>query len=370
MHLPVLQADIDPLLACPPGSRTETLAHRHGIPTVPLPFRSLRHSGGLLETVRSAGRGLRSAWDLRRLLRRHRARRLVYCTSLRPGMLVALAKLGLGRRALWAVTDLLPPAPLRQVTRMLAVAGCDRAAPLSRFTAADFVGRSARLRAKTVVVYPGADLNKLEPGLCDPGRARAAILGHVSPTKRTDFALDIARRVAAKAPGFELAVIGRAQYRDADFEFERQMQARVSSDDLLRRCVRFVGYTDNVAAELAKAGLLLHCRPDEPLGIALIEALAMGLPVVAPAAGGPLEIVEHGVSGLLYPPGDAERAAAYVLRLIGDRDEAARMGLAGRASVSRRFAAESYLEAIDGLLEEMAAGMPGQRRSPSGPPRR
>ncbi len=364
MHLPVLLADADPLLACPPGSRTEELALRHGIPTVPLPFRSLRHSGGPIETVRSAGRGMRSAWDLRRLLRAHPERRIVYCTSLRPGMLASLAKAGLGRQALWVVTDLLPPAPVRQLTRLLALVGCDRAVPLSRFTAEDFVGRSARLRARTVVAYPGVDLERLGRRRDGPVPASAAIVGHVSPTKRTDLALDIAGRVAREEPGFGLAIVGSAQYREADFAFERELKAQVDSDDVLRPRVRFVGYADDVAAELSKVGMLLHCRPDEPLGIAMIEAMAAGLPVVAPAAGGPLEIVEHGVTGLLYPPGDSERAAEHVLRFLRDPGEAARMGLAGRASVRSRFAAGAYAGAIDGMLGEMI-----QRRSPSGPRR-
>ena len=53
--------------------------------------------------------------------------------------------------------------------------------------------------------------------------------------------------------------------------------------------------------------MLLHCADDEPYGLALVEALAAGRPVVAPAAGGPLEIVADG-AGRLYPPGDADAA--------------------------------------------------------------
>jgi glycosyltransferase involved in cell wall biosynthesis len=52
----------------------------------------------------------------------------------------------------------------------------------------------------------------------------------------------------------------------------------------------------------------------------LIEAMAMGVPVVAPASGGPAEIVDDGRTGLLYPPGDTAAAAAQILRLL--RDEA------------------------------------------------
>ena len=52
--------------------------------------------------------------------------------------------------------------------------------------------------------------------------------------------------------------------------------------------------------------VLLHCADREPWGLVLIEALAAGRPVVAPAAGGPLEILDRG----LYPPGDADAAVA------------------------------------------------------------
>lgn len=354
MHVPVMRADADPLLACPPGSRTEHLGRELGVPTVPLGFRELRHSAGLLEALRSLPRGLATALELRRVLRAHPERRIVFCTSLRPGMLAALAALGLRRRSMWMVTDLMPPAPLAQLTRLLAAIGCDRAVSLSRIAADDFVGRSRRLRARTIVAYPGRDLERFKPEQASPGAPRAGIIGHVSPTKRTDLALDIAWRVAAGERRFELSIIGRAQYREDDFAFERELRQRVESDERLRPYVRFNGYVTDMPAELARLGLLLHCRPDEPLGIALIEAMAAGLPVVAPAAAGPTEIVEDGVTGFLYPPGDAERAAGQVLRLVRDPQLAAEMGAAARAAAERRFSARAYLERMDRLIAEVA----------------
>lgn len=350
MHVPVMRADADPLLACPPGSRTEQLARDLGVPTVPLGFRELRHSAGLLETLRSIRRGVATALELRRLLRAHPERRILYCTSLRPSMLAALAGLGLGRRIMWMVTDLMPPPPLKQLARVLAAIGCHSAVSLSRIAADDFAGRSRRLRERTVVAYPGRELERFKPEEASPGTPRAGIVGHVSPTKRTDLAIEIARRVAAAEPRFELTIIGRAQYREDDFAFERELRRLVESDEGLRPHVRFNGYVSEMPAELARLGLLLHCRPDEPLGIALIEAMAAGLPVVAPAAAGPTEIVEDGVTGFLYPPGDAPRAAEQVLRLIRDRKLAAEMGAAARAAAERRFSAAAYLTEIDGLI--------------------
>jgi len=84
----------------------------------------------------------------------------------------------------------------------------------------------------------------------------------------------------------------------------------------------------------------------------LVEAMASGLPVVAPRAGGPLEIVEDGVTGLLYSPGDADSAAAAVRTLLDDPGRAAEMGAAGRARVRERFDAKRHTD----LLRRAIAG--------------
>lgn len=359
MHLPVLAADSDPLLACPPGSPTEALARERQITTVPLTFRRLRHSGGWRETVRSFGRGLASAIELRRLLRNHPERGLLYATALRPGMVAGLAKIGLGRRAVWFVAGWMPPAPIRAGLRLIARLGCDLAVATSEAVARDFSGHSRRLADRTVTLYPGTDVERFQPGRARPGAPRAVIVGHLSPVKRTDLALDIAELVLMRYPHFELDVIGRAQFREEDFEFERRLRARVEGSPRLRSRVRFHGYATDVPAALAEAGLLLHCCPDEPFGIVLVEAMAFGLPVVAPGSAGPSEIVEDGVTGFHYPPGDIATAARLVYRLLDDEDMARRMGAAARSAAERRFSATRYVEEIDAVLAELA------RRSPS-----
>ncbi|MFG1707498.1 glycosyltransferase [Nonomuraea sp. M3C6] len=72
------------------------------------------------------------------------------------------------------------------------------------------------------------------------------------------------------------------------------------------------------------------------LGRAIQEALASGVPVVAPAAGGPLDVVRPGVNGLLYPPGEPEPLRAAVAALAADPEERARMGRLARESVRER----------------------------------
>lgn len=351
-----MRTDVDPLLACPPDSPTSRLADSFGIPTVPLKFRSLRHSGGRREALRSLPRGLQGALELRRVLRAHPKRALIYCTTIRSGMLAALAGLGLGRRVIWFIPDCMPPAPLNELIRVLARIGCRQAVGISRTTARDFAGSSRALASRTAVIYPGTRLEQ-NSELRPAESPRAAIVGHISPTKRTDLAIDIAERVLATRPNFELEVVGRAQYRDSDFALERRLKERVARDQRLRGQVNFVGYADDVVARLVRCSLLLHCRPDEPFGMALIEAMALGLPVVAPATAGPAEIVEDGVTGLLYTPGDESEAAAHITRLLDAPGERARMGAAARAAVESRFDEQRYLLRVDGLLADSSSGL-------------
>jgi glycosyltransferase involved in cell wall biosynthesis len=106
--------------------------------------------------------------------------------------------------------------------------------------------------------------------------------------------------------------------------------------------VRFLGAVDDPRTALAPAQLLLHAADREPFGLVLVEALAAGRPVVAPAAGGPLEIVTPGC-GRLYPPGDAEAGAAALRAVLAD--PGLRAGARERArdfdgpASARRFAA-------------------------------
>jgi len=93
---------------------------------------------------------------------------------------------------------------------------------------------------------------------------------------------------------------------------------------------------------LREAGCLLHCADAEPFGLVLVEALAAGRPVVAPAAGGPLEIVTPAV-GRLYAAGDPDAGAAAIRAVLaappGAATTRARAAAFGRDAAAERFAA-------------------------------
>ena len=343
---PLMLADPDPLLACPPDSGTEAWAKSLGVPTTPLAHREIRSSAGMLAALRGVAGALAAVRDLRRLLRVHPERRIVLGTSLRPSALASLATIGLrGRRVVWTVTDLVRPAALgvgfralRRLTRATVITH-------SRYVA-DHVARG-----RATVSPPGVAMSDAPAGERDP--TRALIVGHVSPTKRTDLAVEIAALVGAEIPDFRLEIVGRAQYREEDHALEKAIRDRLDRDEEATRHVVLVGHDPEISSRMASAGLLLHCRPDEPFGMVLVEAMAAGLPVVAPAAAGPLEIVVEGETGLLYPPGDARAAARCVVRLVRDPDLARRLGDAGRARARQVYSTQRQVAEVQAVLSAL-----------------
>ena len=96
---------------------------------------------------------------------------------------------------------------------------------------------------------------------------------------------------------------------------------------------RFPGFRDDLPSLLPELDLLVHPAHQEGLGVALLQASACGVPVVAGAAGGIPEIVRHEKTGLLVPPGKVAALALAVRQLLRDPDRRRAMGAAGRAFI-------------------------------------
>ena len=101
----------------------------------------------------------------------------------------------------------------------------------------------------------------------------------------------------------------------AGLQYEDFLRRRVRSSALLGR-VKFVGFRDDVPNVLAQLDVLVQPnRGPEGLGRSVLEAMACGVPVIAVDKWGPAELIEHGHSGLLFPPRDADSLATHMLTL-------------------------------------------------------
>jgi glycosyltransferase involved in cell wall biosynthesis len=123
--------------------------------------------------------------------------------------------------------------------------------------------------------------------------------------------------------------------------------------------VHVLGFRDDVPRVLAGSDLFVLPTPSEGLSIAIMEAMAAGLPVVATAVGGNPELVEPGITGLLVPAGDAGALAAALREIAGDPRRRREMGRAARSRVVLDYTAEKmadrYAALYEGLLSARGA---------------
>jgi phosphatidylinositol alpha 1,6-mannosyltransferase len=149
-------------------------------------------------------------------------------------------------------------------------------------------------------------------------------------------------------PGARLVVVGDGPLRP---RLERRMTR-----------ARFLGFRTggDLSATLASMDVFVHPGEAETFCQAVQEALASAVPVVAPAAGGPLDLIQHGVNGWLFPAGRPDLLRGAVAELVADPGARAAMGRAARASVEGRTWPDlgdellGHYEAILGIEERRA----------------
>ena len=112
---------------------------------------------------------------------------------------------------------------------------------------------------------------------------------------------------------------------------------------------QFLGFLtgDDLAATVASFDLFVHCGEIETFCQTIQEALASGVPIVAPRRGGPIDLVDHGETGFLYTPGHLDEMVAYVTSLVRDKDLREQFAAHSRVSVEGR----TWSKVCDGLMD-------------------
>jgi glycosyltransferase involved in cell wall biosynthesis len=229
----------------------------------------------------------------------------------------------------------------------LRIDGADLVIATSQAVADCIVGGHAR------VVYPGTDIQRdVPPCVAGPGGRTDLVVGTAArlvPMKGIVYlirALALLKDIA----NVRLEIAGSGPER---LDLEHEVQANGLGDR-----VRFLGWRTDVAALLAGWDVYVQPSLGEPFGIAAMEAMAACLPVVATSAGGLLELVVHGRTGWLVPPGDPVALADRLRVLLIDRNVRHRMGAAGRERAIQAFSNDRMIQTISDIYDEVLGGRP------------
>jgi glycosyltransferase involved in cell wall biosynthesis len=199
--------------------------------------------------------------------------------------------------------------------------------------------RAAGYPDASLRMIPNAvDLARFKPPLRtvrEPGATMTvAYVGRIRPVKGVKVLVDSWPKVVP-ASNARLVIAGDGADRAALAE-----SARASG---VGNTVEFMGEVSDVPAVLARADIYVQPSFQEGLPNAVLEAMAMGLPIVATRVSGNEDVVSDGENGVLVPPGDPDALAAALRRLIADPALAARMGRRSREIVESRFSLPAVL---------------------------
>jgi glycosyltransferase involved in cell wall biosynthesis len=223
-------------------------------------------------------------------------------------------------------------------------------------TAAVLAARERIAPGRIVAIPTGVDTDRFSPSTDDSDlRGRlglesrnvvAVCIGRLDRLKGHDTLVDAFARVAAARPHVHLLLVGEGAERNA-------IEARAAASGIGDR-VHWAGSVADVRPYLRAADLFVLASDAEGTPGAVLEAMAMGLPVVATCIGGTPEAVADGETGLLVAPRDSAALAAAMLRLIDDPESARRMGERGRARAVERYSMRRVLDLTEALYARTA----------------
>lgn len=251
--------------------------------------------------------------------------------------------------------------PLYSIFEDLANLAADAVMVNSRAVAEDVRRTERFLDDKIFLVYNGIGPSG-EPGRTGPS-APPADLGIASDAALVTYVANIredkahlclveaAREVTAGFPSVRFLLVGK-EGKEAE-----EVRRRVGEWGLSDR-VLLTGPRRDVTEILRASRLVAHPGEQEGFSNAILEAMALGLPVVASRAGGNPEAVADGETGFLVRTGDAQGFASAILRILHEPGRAHSMGEAGRRRAMERFSMERMVASVERTYLELLDGRP------------
>jgi glycosyltransferase involved in cell wall biosynthesis len=297
---------------------------------------------------------IQSAWKLRQFVR-ERQIEIVHAHVARDYPLAALAlgrkspaKLVLTRHVLFPLSRV-HKLTKRRVTRVIAV---------SQAVADNLRIQNIFDTGQITVIRHGIDLGRFRPraesASSGGGRAlRIGMLGEISPVKGQEDFLRAAASIAPHAHHAKFVIAGRDN--SADGRYRREIETLVSELALTDR-VDLIDEINDVSKFFFDLDLFVSAARSEAFGLAIVEAMACGVPVVATETAGAREIIEDNQSGRLVPIHDVAEMAHVIGELLTDPAQRELLAANARREVDEKFSLERMVSETEQVYREIIEG--------------
>lgn len=159
-------------------------------------------------------------------------------------------------------------------------------------------------------------------------------IGNLYPDKGHIFLIRAASLLAARLPSARILIIGK----NTPFRSELESEAKKLN---VEDNIQFLGFQEDVSSILKRLDIFVLPSLHETFSIAVIEAMAVGLPVIATRCGGPEEIIADGVNGVLVPPRDHQAIAEKMFLLLRDAELRQKVARKAREQVVKNYTLET-----------------------------
>lgn len=263
--------------------------------------------------------------------------------------------------------------PISHIRRSLYLIGerltfalSDRVVCVADALAQDLTKRSGRDPRKIQVIRNGVDLEAFNPKTVDGSTVRRefglekdtpliGIVGRMTPQKGHRDLLTALAQIRAAVPAVRVLIVGDGPLRDELVEYTGRHH--------LNDCCIFTGMREDIPAIMGALDVVALPSLSEGLPFILLEAMAMGKPVVATSVNGVSEVVKDGITAFLVPPRAPDLLARAVIALLVKKELSSRLGAAARQHVEQRFSLTLMMQQVERLYEKLLAQRASQKDS-------
>jgi len=244
--------------------------------------------------------------------------------------------------------------PLKRINKPL-LKSAGRVIAVSQAVAESLRRNGVIESSKIRVVHNGIDTDRFDRSVARSGELPIVVgtVGHLAPIKGHDVFVRAAALISACRPNVHFVILGEDKSPQMD---HRRSLENLIAELGLSEIVTMPGWRDDMPAALSSLTLFVSAARSEPFGLAIVEAMAAGLPIVAAASEGALEIIENGLSGKLVPIDDPEALAQAINDLLDDPLERSRLARHAMLAARERYSLARMASDTERVYREVLSG--------------